>query len=62
MIHIQNVCGKSILCLIPILVGVIYDGIICSLTPFKGLALINEVKEIPIHIRFNFVHRYLECA
>ena len=34
MICIQNVCKKAILmCLIPILVGVIYDGIICSKTP-----------------------------
>ena len=36
MICIQNMCGKAILVrLIPILVGVIYDGIICSKTPFK---------------------------
>ena len=34
---IQNVRGKAILCLIPILVGVIYDGIIYSKTPFKDL-------------------------
>ena len=34
MMHIQNVCGKAILrCLIPILVDVIYDGIICSKAP-----------------------------
>ena len=39
MISIQNVCGKAILiCLILILVGVIYDGIICSKTPFEGLS------------------------
>ena len=35
-------CGKAILmCLIPILEGVSYDGIICSKTPFKGLTPIN---------------------
>ena len=40
-----NVHGKSVLmCLIPILVGFIYDDIICSKTPFNGLAPINEVK------------------
>ena len=34
---IHSVCGKAILmCLIPILVGIMYDGIICSKTPFKG--------------------------
>ena len=34
MIRIQNVCEKAVLmCLIPILVGVIYDGIICSKAP-----------------------------
>ena len=39
MIRIQNVCGKAILmCLIPILVEVLYDGIICPKTPFKGLS------------------------
>ena len=39
MIRIQNVSGKAILmCLIPILVGVIFDGIICSKTPFKGFS------------------------
>ena len=53
-------CGKAILmCLIPILVGVIdlYDGINCFKTPlmFKGLALVNEVKEVLIHIRCNSV-------
>ena len=37
MIPIQNACGKAILmCLIPILVEVIYDGIICSKTLFNG--------------------------
>ena len=37
MIHIQNVCGKALLiCLIPISIGVIYDGIICFKTPFDG--------------------------
>ena len=45
------------MCLIPILEGVIYDGIISSKTPFKGLAPINKVKEVLIHIRFNIVHR-----
>ena len=36
---------------------VIYDGIIFSKTPFKGLAPINEVKEVLIHIP-----RYQKCA
>ena len=50
---------KAILmCLIPILVGLIYDGI----TPFKGFAPINELKAATIHIRFNIVLRYQECA
>ena len=39
MIRIQNVSGNAILMrLIPMLVGVIYDGIICSKIPFKGLS------------------------
>ena len=39
MIRIQNMCGKAILmCLVPILVGFIYDSIICSKTPFKGFS------------------------
>ena len=39
VIHLQKVCGNEIqMCLIPNLVGVIYDGSICSKTPFKGLA------------------------
>ena len=63
MIRIQSLCGKAILmCLIPILVGVIYDGFICSKTPLRGLAPINEVKEVLIHIRFNIANRYLESA
>ena len=46
MISIQNVyCKAIIMCLIPILVGDIYDGIICSKAPFKGSKPINEVKE-----------------
>ena len=46
MIRIENVCGKAIpICLIQILVGVIYDGIISSKTSFKGLAAMNEVTE-----------------
>ena len=59
MIRIQNMCGKAILmrlmCLIPILVGLVhvYGGFICSTTPFKGLAPINEVKEVLIHKSFN---------
>ena len=37
MICIQNMCGTPIqVRLIPILVGVIYDGIICSMAPFEG--------------------------
>ena len=32
------------MCLSPILVRVIYDGIICPKTPFQGLAPISEVK------------------
>ena len=53
MIHIQNVCGKVILiCLIPLLVGVIMT------LSAEGLAPINEVK----HIRFNIVHHYQDCV
>ena len=51
MIRIQNVCGKAILIgLFPILVGVTYDGIICSKTPLR-VAPINVVKNVMIHIR-----------
>ena len=51
MIHIHNVLEKVLLmCLIPIFVGVIYDSIICSKAPFKGLAPINDMKEVLIHI------------
>ena len=53
-------CGKAILlchvcqmCLISILVGVVYGGIICSTTLSKGLGPINDVKEILIHKIFN---------
>ena len=39
MIRIQNVSGLAILmCLTPNLVGVIYDGIICSETPVKSFS------------------------
>ena len=63
MIRIQNMCGRAIImCIIPSLVGVIYDGIICSMAPFKGLAPINEVKEFLIHIRFNIVRCNQDCA
>ena len=42
-----NVCKEAILiCLILVLVGVKYDDIICSKTPFEGLAPINEVKDM----------------
>ena len=41
--------------LIPILVGIIYDGIVCSKTPMDGLAPIDEVKDVLIHLRFNIV-------
>ena len=41
--------------LIPILVGIIYDSIVCLKTPFDGLAPIDEVKDVLIHIRFNIV-------
>ena len=52
MKRIKNVCGKAILmCLIPILAGDIYDGIIYSKIPFKGLPSINEVKEVLVHLR-----------
>ena len=45
MLSTQNLCGKAILmCLIPILVVVKYDDIICSKTPFKDLATINEAE------------------
>ena len=33
----------------PNLVWVIYDGIICSKTPFKGLAPINEVRKVLLY-------------
>ena len=46
------------MCLIPILVGILYD----SITPFKDLIHINEVKEAMVHIRFNSVLLYQECA
>ena len=65
MICIQNICGKATLfCLTLILIEDIYDGILCSKTPFefKGLAFINIMKDIPIHLRFNIVHHYQECA
>ena len=42
--------------------NIIYDGIICFKTPFKGLEPINEGKEVLIHIRFNIAHRYEGCA
>ena len=59
MIRIKNVCGKAILmCLIPILEGVIYD----SITPIKGLAPIDKVKEVLIHLRFKIVHRYQDTV
>ena len=40
------------MCLIPILVGVVnvYDGIIFSMTPSKGLEPIYFVQEVLIHI------------
>ena len=60
MIRIQNVFGKSILmCLIQILVGSVYDGIIFSKIPFKDLA---TMKEFLMHMKFNIVHRYQTCA
>ena len=66
MIRIQNMGVKAIhMCLIPILEGaMIYNGIIYSKTPLKGLAPIYEVKEVLLHIRFNIAHRYMyhECA
>ena len=63
MISIQNVCGKAILtCLIPILAGVIYMITLSALRPCKGRVPINEVKEVLIHLRFNIVHLYQECA
>ena len=37
-----------------IFVVVIYDGIICSI-PFKGLAPINEKKELRIHIKLHVI-------
>ena len=43
-----------------ILVGVLYDEIIPIY--IEGLAPINEVKEVLIHIRLKIVHRYRECA
>ena len=58
MLRIQIVYEKMILmCLIPILIGVIYDGIMSSNTHFKGLAPNDEVKEILIHINFNIDRR-----
>ena len=47
MTRIQKMCGKAILMyLIPVLVGFIYDGIICSKTPLRGLEPINEVNKM----------------
>ena len=44
VIPIQYVCGKAILmCLIPILVGVVYNGIICSKTPLMFSPTLKEV-------------------
>ena len=41
-----EMCGKAILvCVIGFLVGAANDCIICSKTPFKGLAPIKEVKK-----------------
>ena len=54
MVRIQNVCRKAILKrFIPILVGFIYGDIICSKTPFKGLALKKEVEEVLILYKIN---------
>ena len=57
MIRIPNVCGKS-----NSYVSNSNFGIICSKTPLRGLAPINEVEEVLIHLRFNIVHGYLVCA
>ena len=46
MIRIQNVCGKAILKSNSKFGRVIYDVIICSKTAFKGLAPVNEVKDV----------------
>ena len=63
MIRIQNVCGKAILLyLITIMVGAIYDGIICSKIPLRVLASIKEVKEALIYTSFSVVHRYQKYA
>ena len=61
MICIQNVSENAILmCLIPILVGVMMTlSALRSLS--RVLALINEVKEVLIHIRFSIDQRYQEC-
>ena len=57
-----NAFGNAILMyLILILVGGIYDGIIYSMT-FKGLAPINEVKEVLINIIFSIAHRCQKYA
>ena len=56
----SNVCGKAILmCLIPILVGVVnlFDGIIFSMTPCKGLEPIYFVQEVLIHIKRTVIPR-----
>ena len=61
MMSIRNECGKAVLMwLIPILVGVIYDSIICPKTPLRCLASINEVKEVRIHMKFDIDHHYQE--
>ena len=63
LIYMQNVSGKAIrICLVPILVGVIIMMAISALRPLQGLAPINKVEEVLIHIRFDIVHCYKECA
>ena len=58
-----HLSGKSILmCLIPILVGVIMMEIICYKNPLRVLAPINQMKEVLIHVRFSIVQRNQECA
>ena len=52
--------------LLSVLYSIIFQflvlSVICSKTPFKGLAPINEVKEVLFHIIFNIFHHYQECV
>ena len=59
MIRIQNMCEKaSLICLIPILVGILYMMALSALRP--PLRVSRPFTKLKI--RFNSVHRDEECA